>query len=174
LSWADLDRDGRLDLVAFGNQIRVHAGEDRISDTPIVTIDCDPPVLLPNATCDTTTSANASWSGAAFPATAGPTIIAGSFPTRALYRITPHENPNTADIEPLALPPSACATCAIEAVVVRDLDGDHALDIVAIDSSLDLYVALSSRGMTFVEQKPITPVTTGFTSVRTSVSGAPR
>src|SRR5205823_7174967 len=40
--WADIDGDHFLDLVAFGNSLRVHLGGDRLDDVPIVNIDCDP------------------------------------------------------------------------------------------------------------------------------------
>jgi hypothetical protein len=177
-SWGDLDGDGRLDLVAFGNSLRVHTGDDRINDQPYVSLDCEPPVVLPNGSAcgsdDQTTAA--AFSGAFYPATGGnpATIIASSFPTRALYRITPHQNPIGADIAPLALPNTTCIGCTLQAVVVRDLDGDHVPDVVVIDSSLQLYVQLSKKGAAYVEETPIVPATTGFTSVRVSVSGAVR
>src|SRR5260221_13914328 len=39
-TWGDVDGDGRLDLVAAGNSLRIHAGADRIADTPALNPDC--------------------------------------------------------------------------------------------------------------------------------------
>jgi Ni,Fe-hydrogenase III large subunit len=66
----------------------------------------------------------------------------------------------------------ACPTCAYLAIVVRDLDGDHIPDVVAINTQLDLLVALSTHMMKLEEQRPIVPVNAPFTALRVSVSGA--
>ena len=58
----------------------------------------------------------------------------------------------------------------------RDLDGDHALDIVVIDARLNVYHAFAATNFTFVGPTPL-PITfanpQGFTQVATSVSGVP-
>lgn len=168
----DVDGDGALDLIAFGNSLRVHMGGDRISDVALVNIDCDPPTAMTGA-CD---PALASFSGSVVPAgTVGATIIGATFPTRGAYTIRVHANaPNTADITPLPL--TGASTEPLLAVVVRDINGDHKLDVVAIDASLAVYVALGPNLSPLAETptRVIPTTTTGFTAVRTSTSGASR
>ncbi len=85
------------------------------------------------------------------------------------------ENPTGVTIVPVPLPLNvACSSCAYLAIVVRDLDGDHVPDIVAINTQLDLLVALSTHMMKLEEQRPIAAVNAPFTAVRVSVSGAAR
>ena len=173
--WADLDGDGLLDLVAFGNSLRTHLSAARLSDQATLNIDCDPPVTNPFGTgCDPSL---ASFAGAVLPSTAGTDIIAATSPGRGVYRIHPHGT--TADIAPIMVGVAPCGTMCppILAVVTRDLDGDHLLDIIAIDSSLEVYVGLTTVDPTLsrlVHQHPISTPTIGFTAVRASVSGAPR
>ncbi len=172
-SWADLDGDGSLDLVAFGDSIRVHSGT--IEGTPFVDIDCDPPSAAPACAPEST-----AYSGAVLPIDGGARIVAAPFdaPTqvRTLYAIDVHPD-RTITAEALPLPPSTCPTCPIIAIFARDLDGDHQLDLVAVDSQLTLDVALSSVDSTlhtFREQRPIAPVDGPFGTVRLSVTGASR
>jgi hypothetical protein len=62
----------------------------------------------------------------------------------------------------------------ILAVVARDLDGDHQLDIIAIDSELQVYTALGSQlQLTRAIKLPVTLPMAVF-EVRTSVTGVPR
>jgi hypothetical protein len=170
--WADLDGDHVLDLVGFGNSLRVHLGSDRLDDVPIVNIDCDPP-KYPTGTCDTT---QASFAGVVLP---GDAVIASTAPTQAIYRVKVMKGPQIAvSFTSIGLTgPDVCpaASCTpILAVVARDLDGDHGLDVVAIDAQLHLFVGYSRDGLTtLAETTPITTATT-FTAVRTSVSAAPR
>ena len=173
--WADIDGDGKLDMIGFGNSIRVHTGT--ITATPTLDLDCDPPST--NHTCDPT---NTMYNGAILPTATGGRIIAAPFdyPTqvRKLYAIDVAPN-HTVKTEVLPLSPSTCTTCTILAVVVRDIDGDHLPDIVTIDSQLELDVALSSVDPTyhtFQHFSPMGPLTgdTPMNNIRTSVSGAPR
>jgi hypothetical protein len=175
VSWADVDGDGTLDVVGFGNEIRVHTGT--IGVDPIVDLDCDPPSVT--HACDAT---NTLYNGAILPTGTGTRILAAPFdyPTqsRKLYAIDVHPD-HTIAYEQLPLPPTACPTCTILAVVVRDLDGDHQPDIVTIDTELTLDVALSSVDPTlhvFHELRPMTPLMgdTPLNNIRVSVSGAPR
>ena len=189
-SWADLDGDTRQDLVAFGNSIRVHTATDTTSDsqplgnTAFISMDCLGPSVLPDGSCN---AASEAWAGSVLPNPRAPgaAILAAPSPDRALYKIT-MTGAKSIDVVTLPLPvPSSPSCkpapgpnpCAIQAVVVRDLDGDHLPDILAIDGELTFDVALSSQDATlrtFHEIKPIMPVNAPLTGVRTSVSGAPR
>ncbi|MEO6775175.1 MAG: VCBS repeat-containing protein [Kofleriaceae bacterium] len=175
VAWADLDGDGTLDVVAFGNSIRVHTGA--IGAAPFVDLDCDPPSTT--HACDPT---NTAFNGAILPTGSGARILAAPFdyPTqvRELYAIDVHPD-QTIAYERLPLTPDPCTTCTILAVIVRDIDGDHQPDIVTIDTNLTLDVALSSVDPTlhvFQTFKPMTPLAgdTPLNNLRVSVSGAPR
>ncbi len=171
-AWADLDGDGVLDLVAAGNSLRIHrATTGRISDTPQFNIDCEPPALFGTSTSCNAGSGDdtASWSAGVLPIDGGGDVIAASFPTRKLYRV--HVTDHAA-ISTIPLPAGSCPACPYLAVVVRDLDGDHLPDLVAIDSMLGLAVALSSNNLQLVEVRPFTPINGPFTVVRASVTGA--
>ncbi len=173
--WGDLDGDETVDLVAFGNSIRVHLGETRLGDVPLVNIDCDPPIT-PTGTC---TTAAASFIGAIIP---GDSIIAATWPTQAVYRIRVSKGPPAgATIAPIPMSgPDVCPAtgCApIVAIVVRDLDGDHHLDVVAIDGLLRLFVGMAKPDGSIaklVETTPLIGIATEYSNVRVSVSGAVR
>lgn len=189
-AWGDLDGDKRQDLVAFGNSIRIHTATGITSDdqplgnTPFISMDCLGPSVLPDASC---ISASEGWAGSVLPNPlgAGGAILAAPYPDRALYEITitPAKTINVVTLplpvpsSPTCKPAPSTSQCPIMAVVVRDFDGDHLPDILAIDSELTFNVALSSQDPTlhtFAEQKPITPVNAPLSGVRASVSGAPR
>ena len=181
IDWADFDNDGTLDAVLFGNAVRVHLGMNVVSELPLFSLDCDPP----SPTC--TEVGDASLAGAAVSDPVRTSVLvsvdfepSSSPPTRNLYRITA-ATVNTPQV--LSFSPAACGTpCQpLRAIVVRDLDGDHVLDLVAIDAQLGVFVALSgSGGMSQLRALPggLLPTTIdpaqSFTSVRVSVSGAPR
>ena len=189
-SWADIDGDTHQDLVAFGNSIRVHTASGTTSDnqplgnTPFISMDCLGPSVLTDVNC---ISASEAWSGSVLPNTLAPgaAILAAPYPDRALYKIT-ITGAKSIDVVTLPLPVPSSPTCkpapslnqcAIQAVVVRDFDGDHLPDILAIDNELTFDVALSSQDptlRTFQEVKPVSPVNAPLSNVRTSVSGAPR
>ncbi|HET9989848.1 MAG TPA: VCBS repeat-containing protein [Kofleriaceae bacterium] len=174
VSWADIDGDGTLDVVGFGNSIRVHTGA--LGAEPFVDLDCDPPSTT--HACDPT---NTAFNGAILPTATGARILAAPFDyptqTRKLYAIDVHPD-HTIAYEQLPLSPEPCTTCTILAVIVRDLDGDHQPDIVTIDTNLTLDVALSSVDPTLHVFQRFAPMTalagdTPLNSIRTSVSGAP-
>lgn len=175
VAWADIDGDGTLDVVGFGNSIRVHTGA--IGAEPFVDLDCDPPSTT--HACDPT---NTAFNGAILPTTKGARILAAPYDyptqTRKLYAIDVKPN-HTISYELLPLSADPCTTCTILAVIVRDLDGDHQPDIVTIDTNLTLDVALSSVDSTLHTFQRFTPMTaltgdTPLNNIRTSVSGAPR
>ena len=77
-------------------------------------------------------------------------------------------------LAPYAFPSCGAAACPpILAVVARDLDGDHQLDVIAIDSELQVYTALGGQLQLSRAIKLPTALASIF-EVRTSVSGAPR
>ena len=206
--WGDIDGDLQLDVVGFGNAIEVRRRSDPSFDTmpPFLRVDCydaNGPLIDPTtALCDNTTgqptpptSADSSvvnFAGALLPTTNGTEILAslitnpavnpGPPPSaRQLYLIDPNLNdPAMSSRTELTLPCVGCAS--ILAVVVRDLDYDQVLDVIAIDAQLKLLVWLSRdhpgapapiAGTMFT---PFSPIATGstFTTVRTSTSGALR
>jgi hypothetical protein len=132
--------------------------------------------------------------GAAFPTAAGPSLLASIFPDRKLFRI--QDQAGTVNATQLAFPGDTCTcvrTCSmtqcpgpncsctydcqmcpsILAVATRDLDADHALDIIAIDAKLRVYTALAKDGYAFgTATNLVTPLPTVYTSIDISVSGA--
>jgi hypothetical protein len=174
-TWADLDGDGMLDLIAFGNSIRVHTGT--ITDTPLVNIDCDPPVT----NCPLTDTINTAYTaGAVLPTPNGARIIAAPFAgvpqqPRVVYEITVNAN-QTIQYATRHLP-GPCLNCGVEAIIVRDFDGDHLPDLLVIEETLTLDLARSSVDPTLrTFDPPFAIPSTGmaFGLVRTSVSGMPR
>jgi hypothetical protein len=175
--WLDIDGDHNLDAIAYGYSVDVHPGKgDAIGTTVLIHIDCDPPG--PSASCDATEQMAQSFAGAALPAATGQSIVLASQPARALYRAQLTGSPVGVTLAPYTFPVEACADmCApILAVAVRDLDGDHALDVIAIDANLQMYTGLAKDGgvLHAAIKLGTTPDDEGFLAVRTSVSGAPR
>jgi len=172
LEWIDLTGDGRLDLVAFGSQIRVHADEGALRDVPLIAIDCDP--LISN--CQMPATLGTSFAGAAVPSLSAPALVVAMFTDpmkmldRKLFEITVTAGPPPTFV---AVPiVDTCPTCPeIVAVIARDLDGDRELDIIGLDSELRIYTALTSLGGGLVTD-PF-PGSGPFTNVFTSVTGAP-
>lgn len=198
LEWVDADGDQYIDLVAFGNSIRVHRGGVLLEDNPFVSIDCVPPIVLGTDTCP-----GANWVGALVPGTGGGSaaiyaanteiVAAGSgsgsaaVPTRAIYRIALHGDADAATFVPLSIdgltgppgdgPDGADGSAVAAAVVAADLDGDHAIDILIVDSQLGIWVALSSKDPTlgtFEFEHPILTTTYAHSQVHASISGMTR
>jgi hypothetical protein len=176
--WIDLDGDHQLDVVAYGYSVDAHPGGkgDALGTTLLIRIDCDPPSSASG--CDATVQADQAFAGAALPGRPGPALVIATHPGRALYRAELRGTPASTLLSPYAFPAEACgATCPpIIAVVVRDLDGDHALDVIAIDGDLQVYTGLAADGgqLHAAIKLPTTPIAPGFLAVRTSVTGAPR
>ncbi|HET7500429.1 MAG TPA: hypothetical protein VFK02_05475 [Kofleriaceae bacterium] len=173
--WLDLDGDHQLDVVAYGFSVDVHPGKGEAIGTGVLArIDCDPPAT--SGSCDATTQSEQAFAGAALPGASGSALVVASHPARALYRAQLRGMPAIVTATPYAFPAESCAaSCApILAVVARDLDGDHALDVIAIDADLHVYTALARAGMQLQAAIAIPTATSGFLAVRTSVTGAPR
>jgi hypothetical protein len=174
-SWADLDGDGVLDLVMFGSEVRIHYGNDtRAPNSPRVQIDCNPLAVNPPVTCVGTDIDVVGTP--VFTANGTQLAISIDDGTRNLYRVD--FSGKTAALRPAILS-QTCAggtgtTCApIRAIVARDVDGDHQLDLIAIDAALVVYVRFANGTITTI-QPPAALPTTNFKVVRASVSGAVR
>jgi hypothetical protein len=165
--WIDVNHDGFLDLIAYGNALAVHVSDTvTVSNRSGINWDCTPLMQDPPA-IDTCTSMT-TIAGAARPTPTGVDVLVATIPTRKLYRVVPRPTPPM-----MSLVPDPCPTCGpVVAVVVRDLDGNGVLDTVTIDNALRLMVDMNGNG--FIETRPIMPMLTGFGQVRTSVSGALR
>jgi len=171
--WSDLDADHELDAVAYGYSVDVHPGKGgAIGPSAQPRFDCDPPST---AACVPATETQVqTFAGAALPASTGnQALVLASSPVRGLYRTELRGAPM-----PYTFAGATCgATCPpIIAVVVRDLDGDHALDVIAIDGDLRVFTGLARDNLVLHEafKVPTAPVAAGFTVVRTSVTGAPQ
>lgn len=175
--WLDIDGDHALDVVAYGYSVDVHPGKgDAIGTTVLIRIDCDPPS---NASgCDAMVQADQAFAGAALASPSGSALALATHPQRALYRAELRGMPANTQLSAYKFPAEACgASCPpIIAVIVRDLDGDHRLDVVAIDGDLQVYTSLASDNLVLhpAIKLPTTPAAPGFLVVRTSVTGAPR
>ncbi len=197
LDWLDLDADARLDLAVFGSEIRVHRNPNGLRDAPENVIDCDPPDI--GRTCSADPEPNleaAAFAGAALPDRDRASLVFGLFPSRKLFRAS--LDGDALAIEPLAFPGDDCAcvpkcdamtcpgpecTCTyncdacppIIALIVRDLDGDHALDVIAIDARLAIFNALASENYAFGAPVQIpTALPNNLAVITTSVTGAVR
>ena len=173
--WIDLDGDQLLDVIAYGYSVDIHlARGEPIGPGVLLRIDCDPPAAA--SSCDTATLMEQTFAGAALPTQGTPALIIASQPVRALYRI--ELGGTMVSRTQYRFPASACGTTCppIIAVVVRDLDGDHALDVVAIDADLQVFTGLARDNLQLraAIKLPTVPAAPGFIAVRTSVTGAPR
>jgi hypothetical protein len=196
VDWIDLNNDTRLDLIAFGSDLRIHT-DSPIVETPDIRVDCDPP----SSALSCTTAPEPNLEAIAFGGTTRPTkaaneLVVTTYPGRKMYRATLQGD--TVKLDRVLFPGDSCecvqscpppcpnANCVctyncvaclpIVSVVVRDLDADHSLDIIAIDSRLNLYHSFARTS--FSEWiGPIAIPTAlanpeGFISIQTSVSGA--
>jgi hypothetical protein len=197
IDWLDFNADGALDLAVFGMSIRIHTTAEGIRDVPDHELDCSPPSKA--RACDSDPEPDleqTSFVGAALPTRDAASIVFAQFPDRKLWRAglqsstftvnqLPFPNDTCRCIETCdnAKCPGANCTCTYDcsacvtvlSIVSRDLDGDHLLDLVAIDARLRIYTAFAANN--FAWNAPVsipTTVTGTFFSVNASVSGAPR
>ena len=162
--WNDVTGDGLMDVVISGIVVRVHEGGPiGVRDVSSVTCDCTPVKATGIDSCTVSTS----FASAVVPDPGAATVWMASFPSRGLTTLT--MNPTT--LTPVPLP--ACAGCPpFVALVARDLDGDHRIDVVAIDHDLGVWHLLAD-GTPLQGPFAIPTTLADFTSVRTSVAGAP-
>jgi hypothetical protein len=195
IEWLDFDGDTNLDLAVFGTSVRVHTRASGLNDQSQFDLDCDPPSTAKACSADPEPDLEqTAFVGAAFPTASGPSLLAGIYPDRKLFRVQ-HQN-GAAVATQLPFPNDTCTcvkTCSmtqcpgpncsctydcnacqsILAIATRDLDGDHALDIIAIDGKLRLYTATAASGFTFGSPTAlISPLPALYTSVDISMSGA--
>lgn len=174
LVWRDIDGDSQLDLAAFGNSIRLHQGGTDHVSTPYLSIDCDPPVILPNTTCD---ESLANFVGTVIANGSNSVIYAGNTQARELFEIVPDGLTGTATITSLGIPAGVGSAAFPEAVITRDFDGDHVLDIVVIDSELGIWTSLSTQdptGTEFTYHRVLAAPALPMTVVHASISGMPK
>lgn len=194
VDWLDLDGDALLDLVVFGSSVRFHTNADGLRDIAERDLDCIPPSTQKACSDDPEPNLEASsFAGAGFPTADEPSVIIAAFPARKLYRA--RQQGDAVIVAPLSFPGDGCtctanctmcpgANCSctydcsscvtILGVVARDLDGDHRLDLVAIDARLRIHTALAP---TFTWSAPTqiqTSFANTFVSLALSVTGAPR
>jgi hypothetical protein len=183
--WVDVNRDHLLDVVAYGSEVNLHVGQRLgLPDTPQIRIDCDPPAV--SSTCNggggtTSTQTAQSFAATAVPGAAGVALVIATFPAGAaieppsLHRAEITSSPlAVTQLSAYAFPSCGAAPCPpILAVIARDLDGDHQLDVIAIDSELQVYTALGGQLQLTRAIKLPTALPAVF-EVRASVTGAPR
>jgi hypothetical protein len=187
----DFDGDHQLDVVAFGTSIRIHTAPAP-TNVAQLDLDCDPPSL--EKTCTDPQNEpdleRTTFGGTSLPAA----LIVTVYPGRKLYRIVP--NGDAVTVSRVPFPGDSCActakcnmttcpgpdcTCTYDcstctpilALTARDLNGDHALDLVAIDARLQIYNAFAPTYGFTAATPVVTPLPPNFTSVDLSVTGAP-
>jgi hypothetical protein len=191
--WLDINSDAKLDLAVFGAEVRIHTNPLGLGDAASRQIDCDPPVA--GRPCQNDVNEpnleKASFAGAALPTTP-PSLVIAQYPHRRMFFVRADGT-----VEPLRFPGDSCTctancngTCPgpscnctsyncnscvpVLAVVVRDIDHDRALDIIAIDARLQIYVAKAANSYEFGGPATIpTAFPNQFFSVDVTVTGAP-
>jgi hypothetical protein len=163
--WSDVTGDGLMDVVIGGIVTRVHEGAPLgVRDVALETCDCDP---LKASDLDACTAAT-TFASTVVPSLDATTIWIATFPYRVLTTLT--LNPTV--LTPVPLP--VCTDCPpFVALAARDLDGDHALDLIAIDYDLGVWHLLAD-GSPIQGPFAIPTTLTAIPRVRISVTGAPR
>lgn len=179
--WTDYDGDGVLDLIVFGNAVMVHRGLAPVTDIPTFRIDCDPPYLVTggNQCGDFDTI---QFVGAAVAQRDGTAeLVIGNDLGRNLYRVVIRhtDGDDQVEVTPMVFSaPCVGTTCVpMRAVIARDVDGDHILDVIALDADLHVFFTLSGTdpsGLMLSAAQPITGGASDYTLIRTSITGAPR
>jgi hypothetical protein len=193
LDWTDINSDGKLDLIMFGNEVRMHTNPMGLGDAASRIIDCDPPSRTRECSKDVNEPnlEAAAFIGCGVPTAAGPFVAMSMFPGRNLHFVQPdgivvpqrledgcfcvkNQAAGTQCPGPTCKYSYNCNNCPpILALVARDLDGDHRLDLIAIDAKVRLYIARASTGFTWEGPTLVNPTYQGvFFSLDISVSGA--
>ncbi len=195
IDWLDFDGDLELDLAVFGASLRIHRAADGLRNAPEHNLDCDPPTT--GQMCPAGTAPNferTTYAGAALPRIGDPAVVVASYPNRTLHLV--RRTNGVIAVAPLKFPGDGCkctenctmcpgtacscnydctACPSVLAIVARDLDGDHQLDLVALDAKLQLYTALAKESYAFGAPIQVPVVQNNvWVNVQTSVAGAPR
>ncbi|HEX5059949.1 MAG TPA: hypothetical protein VFV99_11350 [Kofleriaceae bacterium] len=191
--WLDINDDNKLDLAIFGAEVRMHTNQLGLGDPAARQFDCDPPTAARECSMDTNEPnlEASSFAGAGLPVAGDASIVFSLFPGRQVYRAKPDGS-----VAPFKFPGDTCScvktctggcpgpscTCTyncnacvpVLAFVARDVDGDHALDLIAIDAKLQIFVAKAANGYQWGGATSIpTAFPNTFFSVDVSVTGAP-
>jgi hypothetical protein len=197
MDWLDFNGDGALDLAVFGMSIRIHTTAEGIRDVPDHELDCSPPSKA--RACDGDPEPDleqTAFVGAGLPTRDAAAVVFAQYPDRKIWRAGLQSDAFTVSQVPFPGDTCRCietcddqkcpgpnCTCTYDcsscvpvlAVVSRDLDGDHLLDLVAIDARLRIYTALAASNFAWSAPTAIPTTFTGtFFTVNVSVSGAPR
>ena len=182
IEFSDVDGNGALDMVVAGRQIRVHMppsdAESLNASSQFVSIDCDPP-QSPVSGCSGAEGAVVSWVATARPGIDRTTLIAAPWatimngPERRIYELQVDPSGivgmDTVDMGPCG---AACDKRWV-AVATRDLDGDHIMDIIAVDENINIYTSRSTLGGALDLTLMIDQPRESITNVRITVTGAP-
>lgn len=176
IEFSDADNNRALDMIVAGRQVRLHMppGEGDVlnASSLTVSIDCDPP-QSPAGSCPGAEQAAVSWVATARPGIAKTTVIAAPWPGRVIYEL---EVDRTGILSQSFVPMGGCgAVCDKKwvAVATRDLDGDHIMDLIAVDENINIYTSRSSTGGALDLTLMIDQPRESITNVRITVTGAP-
>ena len=183
IEFADLDNNRALDMIVSGKQMRAHMppndNEALNASVHTINIDCLPP-LSPATSCVPAQQATASWVATAKPGIDRTTLIAAPWtnltngvPERSIFEIEVTAGGITTR-PPLQI--GACLTSCDKrwvAIATRDLDGDHVMDILAVDEILNVYTSSSRAGGTLELTLPISHPSTSVSNVQLTITGAP-
>jgi hypothetical protein len=183
IEFADVDNNGALDLIVAGKHVRIHspASPDEPLNASVHTLnfDCLPP-MSPAGTCTGAQQAIVSWVATARPGIDRTTLIAAPWANlmngNAERRIFEIELDRTSLVSQTFVPMGPCLTSCDKrwvAIATRDLDGDHVMDIIAIDEILNIYTTSSRNGGTLQMTMPLMQPGQLATDVRLTVTGAP-
>jgi hypothetical protein len=184
IEFADLDNNRALDMIVSGKHIRLHmpATEDEPLNASVHTInlDCIPPVAPIAMNCNGADQAAVSWVATARPGIDRTTLIAAPWGNQmngqAERRIYELEMTRTGITSQAFVPQGPCiASCDTRwaAIATRDLDGDHVMDIIAVDENLDLYTSSSKLGGMLLPTLQIDQPSESISNVRITLTGAP-
>ncbi len=183
IEFADLDNNRALDMIVAGKHVRMHmpASDDEPLNASVHTInlDCLPPFAPIGSNCNGNEQAAVSWVATARPGIDRTTLIAAPWadgPTGPERRIYELEMSRSGIVSQSFVSMGPCgATCNQRwvAIATRDLDGDHIMDVIAVDENINIYTSSSRNdtglGLTQQVGQPLESIS----NVRISITGAP-
>lgn len=184
VEFSDVDDNRALDLLVAGRQVRAHMpmteADSLNASRDSIPIDCMPPRLV-GATCGGVDAAFVSWVATARPGLDRTTVVMAPWVERATPRpedrIIYELEVSQAGIDNMTFVPMAgCGPVCDKkwvAIASRDLDGDHVMDLIAVDENINIYTSRSSMGGALELTLMITQPRESITNVRLTVTGAP-